>query len=234
MQRHDSSSRLSRSGTLFCVVSLYILAVGGCTSSLVNYEAGTHVVQPGETLYTIAWRYGLDDQELARLNGLSDPDFIYVGQRLSLRTARVTRPASTSSGGSAPQPLPPMPTLPPPMWQWPAVGELVRSFGADSGLGNGIGISGSIGQTIRAAASGRVVYAGNGLIGYGQLLIIKHNDTYLSAYGHNNRLIVSQGDSVERGQLIAEMGIGPERRPQLHFEIRRNGSPVDPLSHLPR
>jgi len=72
------------------------------------------------------------------------------------------------------------------------------------------------------------------LIGYGQLLIIKHNDTYLSAYGYNNRLRVEQGESVDRGQTIAEMGVGPERQPQLHFEIRRNGSAVDPLQHLPR
>jgi lipoprotein NlpD len=120
------------------------------------------------------------------------------------------------------------------MWQWPVEGNLVQSFGADTGLGNGIGIGGSLGQTIHAAASGQVVYAGNGLIGYGQLLIIKHNDTYLSAYGHNDRLIVGQGDTVERGESIAEMGFGPDQLPQLHFEIRRNGSPVDPLRHLPR
>jgi len=190
------------------------------------------VVQPGESLYTIAWRYRLDYQDLARWNDLENPDLIYVGQRLSLRAAGATRPAQASSSVPQPRPLPP--NLSPPTWQWPARGELVRAFGADSGLGNGIGIGGSVGQAIRAAAAGRVVYSGSGLIGYGQLLIIKHNDTYLSAYGHNNRLIVGQGDSVERGQTIAEMGIGPERQPQLHFEIRRNGSPVDPLEHLPR
>ncbi|MCZ6476292.1 MAG: peptidoglycan DD-metalloendopeptidase family protein [Gammaproteobacteria bacterium] len=192
------------------------------------------MVQPGESLYTIAWRYRLDYQDLARWNDLENPDLIYVGQRLSLRAAGATRPAQASSSAPQPRPLPPAPNLAPPTWQWPAQGELVRAFGADSGLGNGIGIGGSVGQAIRAAAAGRVVYSGSGLIGYGQLLIIKHNDTYLSAYGHNNRLIVGQGDSVERGQTIAEMGIGPERQPQLHFEIRRNGSPVDPLDHLPR
>ena len=192
------------------------------------------MVQPGESLYTIAWRYRLDYQDLARWNDLENPDLIYVGQRLSLRAAGATRPAQVSSGSPQPRPLPPAPNLAPPTWQWPAQGELVRAFGADSGLENGIGIGGSVGQAIRAAAAGRVVYSGSGLIGYGQLLIIKHNDTYLSAYGHNNRLIVGQGDLVERGQTIAEMGIGPERRPQLHFEIRRNGSPVDPLEHLPR
>ena len=79
-----------------------------------------------------------------------------------------------------------------------------------------------------------MVYAGDGLIGYGQLLIIQHNPTYLSAYGHNDRLVVSEGDSVEQGQVIAVMGIGPGREPQLHFEIRRNGGSVDPLAYLPR
>lgn len=216
------------------IVVIAILAVGGCTSSLLNFESTSHVVQSGESLYTIAWRYRLDYQDLARWNDLENPDLIYVGQRLSLRAAGATRPAQVSSSAPQPRPLPPTPNLAPPTWQWPAQGELVRAFGADSGLGNGIGIGGSVGQAIRAAAAGRVVYSGSGLIGYGQLLIIKHNDTYLSAYGHNNRLIVGQGDSVERGQTIAEMGIGPERQPQLHFEIRRNGSPVDPLEHLPR
>lgn len=222
---------VSRAGGM---IVIGILAVSGCTSSLLNFESTSHVVQPGESLYTIAWRYRLDYQDLARWNDLENPDLIYVGQRLSLRAAGATRPAQVSSGAPQPRPLPPAPNLAPPTWQWPAQGELVRAFGADSGLGNGIGIGGSVGQAIRAAAAGRVVYSGSGLIGYGQLLIIKHNDTYLSAYGHNNRLIVGQGDLVERGQTIAEMGIGPERRPQLHFEIRRNGSPVDPLEHLPR
>ena len=221
-------------GFLRQVFCLCALIVTGCTTSLVNYETSTHIVQPGETLYTIAWRYGLDYQQLARVNRLDNPDLIYVGQRLSLRAGDASRQTQASSAAQQPRPLPPAPTLPPPAWQWPAEGMLVRSFGASTGLGNGIGIGGSLGQAIRAAAPGRVVYAGNGLIGYGQLLIIKHNDTYLSAYGHNNRLIVAQGDSVDRGQAIAEMGLGPERQPQLHSEIRRNGSPVDPLQHLPR
>jgi len=215
-------------------IGVAVLVVSGCTSSLVNYEAITHVVQPGETLYTIAWRYGIDYQELAQFNGLSNPDLIYVGQRLSLRPSGASRPTQASSGTAPSRPLPPAPTLSPPAWQWPAVGELLRSYGADTGLSNGIGIGGTVGQAIHAAASGRVVYAGSGLIGYGQLLIIKHNDTYLSAYGYNNRLRVEQGESVDRGQTIAEMGVGPERQPQLHFEIRRNGSAVDPLQHLPR
>ena len=90
----------------------------------------------------------------------------------------------------------------------------------------------SLGQPIEAAASGRVVYAGSGLIGYGQLVIIRHNETFLTAYGHNRRLLVQQGQTVTRGQVIAEMGYGPKREPRLHFEIRRNGTPIDPLQYL--
>ena len=213
-----------------CIAAILLLAAG-CTSSLVNYEAQTHVVQSGETLYTIAWRYRLDYQHLARINGLEDPDLIYVGQRLNLRGAPAAQPAPASSPPSRSPPAPSM--LPAPSWSWPVSGEVVSRFGANSGLGNGIGIAGRVGDSVRAAAPGRVVYAGSGLIGYGQLLIIKHNDTYLSAYGHNSRLIVAQGDEVASGQPIAEMGNGPAQRPQLHFEIRRNGVPEDPLRHLP-
>ena len=215
-------------------IGLCVLVVSGCTSSLLNFEPATHVVRSGETLHTIAWQHRLDYQNLAQWNDLSNLDLIYVGQRLSLQASGTTRPAQASLRTPQSRPLPPAPTLAPPTWQWPVEGDLVRAFGADGGLANGIGIGGSVGQAIHAAASGRVVYAGDGLIGYGQLLIIKHNDTYLSAYGYNDRLIVTQGDSVDRGQMIGEMGVGPERQPQLHFEIRRNGSPVDPLQHLPR
>jgi lipoprotein NlpD len=109
---------------------------------------------------------------------------------------------------------------------------VVSRFGEQSGIPSGIGIGGRLGQPIEAAAAGRVVYAGSGLIGYGQLVIIRHNDTYLTAYGHNRRLLVAQGQAVARGQKIAEMGYGPKREPRLHFEIRRNGTPVDPLRYV--
>jgi lipoprotein NlpD len=105
----------------------------------------------------------------------------------------------------------------------------VTRFGAAGGVGSGVGIAGRSGQPVRAAAAGRVVYAGGGLIGYGQLVIIKHDDTFLSAYGHNSELLVTQGQDVKRGDTIALMGQGPNRQPRLHFEIRRNGVPVDPL-----
>ena len=106
---------------------------------------------------------------------------------------------------------------------------IVARFGTDGGISSGIGIAGREGQPVRAAASGRVVYAGGGLIGYGQLVIIKHDETFLSAYGYNSEVLVTQGQDVARGATIARMGQGPNRQPRLHFEIRRNGNPVDPL-----
>lgn len=244
------------------VVVLILLA--GCTSMAppARNDARVHVVQRGDTLYKIAWQHGVDQRQLARWNGLRDPDLIRVGQRLRLSApalARATprapaarnvprpaaaapRPAAAAprASGSAPRPTTTTrpataeaPLLPAPNWQWPTEGRVATAFGGSAGIASGIGIGGRAGQTVHAAAPGRVVYAGSGLIGYGQLVIIKHNDTYLSAYGHNSRLLVTQGQDVVRGQPIAAMGLGPERQPRLHFEIRRNGVPIDPLPQLP-
>ncbi len=209
------------------------LLATGCTPTIVDYSARVHVVQSGETLQTIAWSHGLDTGDLARWNRLENPDLIFVGQSLSLIPggAPQTRPVPAAR---QPEPLPAPSSLPAPSWRWPVQGPLLSTYASGKGTGNGIGIGGEVGQDIRAAAAGRVVYAGDGLVGYGELVIIKHNDTYLSAYGHNDRLEVAEGDTVGTGQVIAKMGIGPEREPQLHFEIRRNGAPVDPLGHLPR
>lgn len=210
-----------------------VVALAGCMSSLTHYEPRVYVVRPGDTLFKIAWQHGVDQRDLARWNGLRNPNLIQVGQRLRLAPPAAARAAGRANQPrrSAPTETPP-PVLPSPRWSWPTQGRVVARFGGEGGIPTGIGIAGSAGQPIRAAAAGRVVYAGSGLIGYGQLVIIKHNDTYLSAYGHNRKLLVSQGQEVARGQTIAEMGLGPERQPRLHFEIRRNGAPVDPLQFL--
>ena len=148
-----------------------------------------------------------------------------------------TGAAPASSGQtetqSPPPPPPSLAVLPAPTWQWPIRGAVVSPYGAAQGTGSGIGIGGLLGADIRASAAGQVVYAGEGLAAYGNLIIIKHNDTFLSAYGHNDALVVGEGDAVEQGDVIARMGMGPERQPQVHFEIRRNGTPVDPLGYLP-
>ncbi|WP_347329774.1 peptidoglycan DD-metalloendopeptidase family protein [Marinimicrobium locisalis] len=113
-------------------------------------------------------------------------------------------------------------------------GRVLSAFGASTGLNQGIDIDGKLGDSVLAAAAGQVVYAGNGLRGYGNLVIIKHNDTFLSAYAHNRRLTVSEGDSVKAGEVIAEMGATGADSVRLHFEIRRDGKPVDPIGYLPK
>nr|WP_256737489.1 peptidoglycan DD-metalloendopeptidase family protein [Pseudomonas sp. dw_358] len=119
-------------------------------------------------------------------------------------------------------------------WAWPANGVLISKFASNGSLNKGIDIAGDLGQPVFAAADGSVVYAGSGLRGYGELIIIKHGDTYVSAYGHNRRLLVREGQQVKVGQAIAEMGSTGTDRVKLHFEIRRQGKPVDPLQFLPR
>lgn len=210
------------------ILILVVLLAVGCTPTIVDYSVRVHVVQAGDTLQMVAWRYGLDTRDLARWNQLENPDLIFVGQRLILM------PTGGAQVAVAPPARRPSSTLLTPNWRWPVQGPLVSPFRSGSTESNGIGIGGEIGQDVRAAAPGQVVYAGDRLLGYGQLVLIEHNDTYLSAYGHNDQLVVTEGDVVEQGQVIANMGMGPGQKPQLHFEIRRNGAPVDPFDHLPR
>ena len=145
---------------------------------------------------------------------------------------QTTRPQQSASqpAASGQQPS----TSGQPIWRWPANGQIIRRFSAATGGSKGIDIAGKLGDSVVAAADGRVVYAGSGLLGYGNLVIINHNREFLSAYAHNSRILVSENDMVKSGDKIAEMGQSGTDRVQLHFEIRRNGKPVDPMSHLPR
>lgn len=216
-----------------------ILVLASCGShSSWRDDPDTHIVRRGETLFSIAWRYSKSTADLARWNRLGDGSLIYPGQVLRLKGRAASGARQTASGPvarpRASRPLPSIPAQPPPKWSWPTQGRINVDFGAKPGTGTGVLIDGRAGQPIRAAASGRVVYAGGGLIGYGQLIIIKHNDTYLSAYGYNASLLVKEGDQIRKGQQIATMGEGPERKPRLHFEIRRNGKPVNPQRYLPK
>ncbi len=133
-----------------------------------------------------------------------------------------------------PKPAAPQPSVGPLAWQWPTAGRVVERFSSQDRTRNGVKIAGRSGQPILAAAGGRIVYSGSGLIGYGQLIIIKHNKNYLSAYGHNRKILVKEGDQVAPGAHIGEMGKPPDDQPLLHFEIRRQGTPVDPLLLLPK
>jgi lipoprotein NlpD len=214
------------------IIATLLLAACGSGSSW-QAKPEQHIVRKGETLFSIAWRYGKDPADVARWNRLGDGSLIYPGQVIRLTPPSGMSERSASSRNSSRQSLPSIPAQPPPAWAWPTRGKIAVEFGGKPGSGTGVLIDGRTGQAIVAAASGKVVYAGGGLIGYGQLIILKHNDTYLSAYGHNAKLLVKEGQSVRKGQQIATMGEGPERKPRLHFEIRRNGEPVNPRQYLP-
>jgi lipoprotein NlpD len=219
---------------VLCLLSLMLAACGGGTKWYDDPD--THIVRRGETLYSIAFRYGKPPADLARWNRLGDGSLIYPGQVLRLTPPSGTSarsPAATTASKPAPRPLPGIPAQPSPRWSWPTSGRIDVEFGAKPGPGTGVLINGRVGQPVVAAAPGRVVYAGSGLIGYGQLIILKHNETYLSAYGYTSSLLVKEGQEVKQGQRIATMGEGPERKPRLHFEIRRNGEPVNPRQFLP-
>ncbi|HEY0748830.1 MAG TPA: peptidoglycan DD-metalloendopeptidase family protein [Steroidobacteraceae bacterium] len=180
------------------------------------------MVKPQDTLYSIAWRNGVDFRDLARWNHIG-PDFrIAVGQVLNLSPSE--RPPSDS-------PKPPAPVSPASLaWVWPTD----RLSAPQPSLSGGIILQGRDGQDIRAASSGRVVYTGTGIRGYGNLIIIKHGENLLSAYAHNRDSLVHDGQEVTLGQVIAHMGEGAPQKPALYFEIRRSGKPVDPLGFLPR
>lgn len=221
-----------------------------------SIKIGSHIVAQGETLFSIAWAYNLDYRALADANGIDRSYTIYPGQKLHLNassrssastavpTSKVKKPtyspvkntpksvsktvkkpsssySATASNGSL-------------SWQWPAKGKVVQRFSASGKVNKGIDIEGKLGDAVSASAEGSVVYAGTGLLGYGKLVIIKHNDKFLSAYAHNRKLLVNEGDSVKAGEKIAEIGASGTQKIKLHFEIRRDGKPTDPEKYLPR
>jgi len=221
---------VSRAITILAL-SLLLTSCGG--QSTWQDGSQTHVVRRGETLFSISWRYGKDPDDVARWNRLGDGSLIYPGQVIYLSPPNGSTSRTTTASKQSTKPLPQIPAQPSPKWAWPTAGRINVEFGAKPGTGTGVLINGKDGQPIVAAASGRVVYSGSGLIGYGQLIILKHNDTYLSAYGYTASLLVKEGQEVKQGQKIATMGEGPERKPRLHFEIRRNGQPINPRPFLP-
>ncbi|HEY5971858.1 MAG TPA: peptidoglycan DD-metalloendopeptidase family protein [Pseudoxanthomonas sp.] len=206
-------------------------------------------VQRGDTLYGVAFRNGIDVRDLAAWNNIGAPYTIYPGQSLRLYPAGGRPPASSVASNPRPpsatavKPRPVVTATPPKApapassgfsWRWPAEGQVIGRFAAGDATKQGVDIGGSGGQAVRAAGDGVVVYSGAGLVGYGELVIIKHSETWLSAYGHNRKRLVNEGQNVKAGQQIAEMGRSGASRDMLHFEIRDNGKPVDPLLYLPR
>lgn len=206
--------------------------------SVSDEKPGKYAVQEGETLYAIAWRYDMDYRSLAKVNHLSPPYELRVGQVLSLKVP--SEPKSVAKPSKVPvKVLPakqsvyktPVKNAQKIQWMWPAKGNIVAKYSPSSGQ-KGIDIAGTLGESIYAAASGKVAYCGNGLRGYGNLIIIKHNDEFLSAYAHNQTLLVHEGQQVKKGQKIATMGNTESKRVMLHFEIREAGKSVNPLMYI--
>jgi len=214
---------------------------------------GYYRVRQGDTLYAIAFSYGLDHHTVAAWNGLVSPYVIYPGQKLRLTPPphRITRrhtvakprtPAPKPTASKRPAQTAVVPSKPahvadagdPRAWLWPSKGKIVHGYVAGNPARNGLDIAGRQGQPVIATAPGKVVYSGNGLIGYGELIIIKHSERMLSAYAHNRIRLVQEGVQVKAGQKIAEMGRNNQDEPLLHFEIRVRGKPVDPLLYLSR
>ncbi|MDH2919257.1 MAG: peptidoglycan DD-metalloendopeptidase family protein [Sideroxydans sp.] len=259
-----------------------------------DWRPATHQVLKGDTLYSIAFYYGLDYHEIADLNGLKNPGLISIGQVLQLFSSRTpVSQNSVAASDSAPvvltikeQPklvkyiyndaavaqidsvqngkatslassvtnvpsgvkvsVTPVAKVEPRVdapvlntdedalqWTIPTSGKIIAQF-SEAQNRKGIDIAGTLGQPIFASAPGKVVYSGSGLRGYGKLIIIKHNKTYLSAYAHNDKVLVKEGQNIKRGEKIAEMGNTDAEQIKLHFEVRRLGKPVDPAKYLPK
>ena len=218
-----------RPSRLLCALGFCCLLLQGCADTAEG-ERAVYVVRPQDTLYSIAWRYGIDFRDLAHWNNIG-PDFrISVGQALILTPGSRAVPTLQRPPAASKAPVRSAPAPTPSGWTWPTD----RSGAPRPVPGGGVLLSGHVGQDIRAAAAGRVVYNGSGIRGYGNLIIIKHGENLLSAYAHNRDSLVHDGQQVALGEVIGHMGEGAPQKPVLYFEIRRNGKPIDPLSFLPQ
>lgn len=221
-----------------------VLLVSACASLKQQAKKGPgwYVVKPTDTLYSIAWRYNIDHLELADWNDLREPYTINPGDQLMLlpeqdghKQRKKQQASSTDAIATTPVKLKPLqPTYNQVIrWQWPTSGKMISRFEKKSLDRRGIDIRGEPGQPVFAVADGKVVYSGTGLADYGNLIIVKHDNVYLSAYAHNQTRLVKEGQQVRRGETIAKMGQNEDNLPVLHFQIRKKGQPVDPLNYLP-
>ena len=243
---------------LYVVVIMANIAcqpVPGSYAPVVNgWEQATskqdyHTVAKGETLYAIAWYYGYDYKDIARYNGLISPYAIKVGDKIyfsaqnrAKKVVKLRKNAMVSGHDMRQMPeriknvhtvqRKPDVSAVNERWRWPTKGHIIKRFQEKGNANKGIDIAGRLSQPVVASLDGKVVYSGNGLVGYGNLIIIKHSDNYLSAYAYNAKNLVKEGMPVKRGQKIATMGKASSGSSQLHFEIRKNGRPVNPKNYL--
>ena len=243
------------SSTAFIV---FALVLGGCTSNrsapVSNLSSGTpsastYVVKPGDTLNKISRTTGVPEGTLARMNKISNPNLLIVGQTLRLSegssAAPAMRPGSPSASQASQNSLSAQSEAAANntdsgstrasdaaliSWGWPAKGKIIQGFTPAT---KGIDIAGNSGDPIESAANGKVIFAGDGPRGLGNLVIVEHSDGFITAYAHNKTLLVKEGQAVKRGTKIAEMGQSDTTSVRLHFEVRRRGTPVDPLQYLP-
>ena len=224
-------------------------------------EPGYYRIKRGDTLLRIALDHGQSHRDIAEWNNIADPNLIEVDQVIRVNPPKTAKASNTkievkqekpAIAKEAPKPIDRQPNKEEKLAKqevvpekaktdaptdlgirlsWPSKGEVIERF--DEGKSKGIGIAGKSGDAVQSAADGKVVYAGNSLRGYGNLVIVKHDNTYLTAYAHNKTLLVKEGDMVKKSQKIAEMGNTDADRVKLHFELRKNGKPVDPIAYLP-
>ena len=253
--KNVSPQRRGRSGALLlCALAL----LAGCANQSGNRApvtdlnsgstavARTYVIKPGDTLNKIARANGIDEATLLRLNKLVNPNRLIVGQTLRLsegteaaaaapRPSTMSKPEARPLDATASSPQVSETTAPAAdagliSWGWPANGKVIQGFTQTT---KGIDIAGNAGDAIEAAANGKVMYAGNGVRGLGNLIIVNHDNGFITAYAHNRTLLVKAGQDVKKGAKIAEMGQTDAASVRLHFEVRRQGTPVDPLQYLP-
>jgi len=255
------------------VRSLFLLLISfaflaGCNSQMLLMDDeynppvfwGTHSVESGENISSIAWRYNRDFRELASANGIKPPYTLKIDQKIRLdlkgdpnaytgdldNNSNIIAPGPVATGKKpAPSPVKPLPQKFAEMdsglarvrdgieWQWPVAGDVLEGISFGKIRNKGLNIAGEEGDPVRSAAKGRVIYAGSGVVGFGNLLIVEHAPGMLSAYAHNRSLFVGLGDYVQRGDVVAEMGKVGTNKVKLHFEIRKQGKPKDPLDYLP-
>ena len=242
----ESTVRTWAPNVLILLLSLLLVAcssnkAGSSKASSGSYNGSVYTVKRGDTLSKISRMTGSSVGELARLNGISAPYTLEIGQKIRVKSsagssskktavAKTSKPRSSSTSSVAKVAAPPVGSK---CWRWPTTGKVIVPFSDSDGGNKGIDIAGKRGQPIYASAAGTVVYVGNQLRGYGNLVMIKHNEEYITAYAHNETTLVNTSQKVTAGQKIATMGSSGSDSVNLHFQIRYRANAIDPQRYLP-